>query len=457
MTEDFEREEKAFTDGLRASVEAESFRPLDAASIRDSARASRPAVTLAAWGKGVAAAAAAVVLIAGLAFVLPRVVGGASSASAPMAAAPEQADAGAAPAGTAEDRTTAAAGQGPAQPGEWQVRAASPLSPRSHASGAWLDGRFYLIGGQVDPPCPAGASCVAPSQRLRDGASYDPVADTWQVIAPAPVEISETAPVAVAGRLYYRLWNATDQAVVSYDPAADAWTTLPRQAGDGELVAAGDVLVSIAFSDEIAAAVDEVYDPASGRWSRLPDDPLGPSFDRAAVWVDGKVLLGAKELVASPGSEKPAIVRLAELDLATSTWRRLPDSEVIGSGPTTVGSLVVWPDQGSADGGEVNNWGRDYPMGGIYDPTTGEWTELPETETGAGVLYSRSNASVTGTLLLASGHLLDPAAGTWTRLTPPPAGNLEGQTVVAGQDGFLVFGGWDGKRQTAGSYYLPLR
>lgn len=445
MTEDFEREEKAFADGLRASVEAETFRPLDAAEFRASGRASRPAVRLVAWGKGIAAAAAAVVLIGGLAMVLPRLGGVAASSSGTVAAAPEQADAGAAPAWTGSARLV----------GDWQVRGRSPLSARSHASGAWLDGRFYLVGGQLDRPCPANASCVAPSRRLRDGASYDPGTDTWRAIASAPVAISETAPVAVAGRLYYRIYDGGGQAVVSYDPAADAWTTLPRQAGDGELVAAGDVLVSVAFSDEDAAAIDEVYDPATGRWARLPDDPLGPSYDRAAAWVDGKLLLGAKELVASPGSEKPAVVRLAEFDLATSTWRRLPDSDVIGSGPATVGGLVVWPDQGSGDGGEVNNWGRDYPMGGIFDPATGEWAELPETEAGEGLLYSRPGASVTGDLLLASGHLLDPAARAWTRLTPPPAGNLEGQTVVAGPDGLLVFGGWDGE-QTAGTYYLPL-
>ena len=37
------------------------------------------------------------------------------------------------------------------------------------------------------------------------------------------------------------------------------------------------------------------------------------------------------------------------------------------------------------------------------------------------------------------------------------AGNLLGQTVVAGPDGILLFGGWDGKAPTAGSAYLPLR
>ena len=458
MAENFEREEKAFSEALRASVETESFLPLDASVITSSARASRPAVRLAGWGRGVAAAAAAVVLIAGVAFVLPRLGGAAASSAGTVAAAPEQADPRE-PALSGADRDTTAAASGPTEVvGDWQVRATPPLSARSFASGAWLDGRFYLVGGQLDQPCPANASCLAPSRLLRDGAGYDPATDTWRAIATAPVNISETAPVAVGGRLYYRVYDRDGQLVVSYDPAADAWTTLPRQAGDGELVAADDRLVSIAFSDETETAIDEIYDPAAGRWSRLPDDPLGASYNRAAVWVNGKLLLGAKELVAAPGSEKAPVVRLAELDLATSTWRRLPDSEVIGGGATSVSGLVVWPDQGSADGGEVNNWGRSYPMGGIYDPASGTWSELPALGAGGeGVLFSRADASVSGTRLLASGHLLDPAARTWTRLTPPPAGNLEGQTVVAGPDGLLVFGGWDSLRQTSGTAYLPLR
>ncbi len=454
MAEDFEREERAFTEGLRGSVPVESFRPLDPEELK---AAAGPAIaSRGRWTKGLAAAAALVVVATAGAVILPQ-LGGASPSSTTVAGIPEAAG-GAAPM-DAEDRLGSA--DKPAEvtrtPGDWSKVSSSPLTPRSYASGAWLGGRFYLVGGQLDAPCPRAASCPAPSQRLRDGASYDPVTGTWQRIATAPVEISETAPVAVLGKLYYRVSSQSGQTVVSYDPAANAWATLPGNAGDGELVAAGGVLVSIGYSDEQDEAECEIYDPASGQWSSLPVDPLGPSFDRRAVWADGKLLLAAKELVSNPGSEKPAVARLAEYDFSTRTWRRLPDSEVIGGGATTVGDLVVWPEPGSADGGEVGNWGRSYPMGGIYHPATGLWTRLPELPAGEGVIQAWSNTSVAGNLLLASGHLLDPAAGTWTELSPPPAGNLLGQSVGAGPDGVLVFGGWDGRQQTAGTFYLPLR
>ena len=55
------------------------------------------------------------------------------------------------------------------------------------------------------------------------------------------------------------------------------------------------------------------------------------------------------------------------------------------------------------------------------------------------------------------GHLLDPVSRSWTLLEPPPGGNLEGQSVFAGPEGVLVFGGWDGSAQTNRTSYLPLR
>ena len=57
MTEDFEdfaREERLFSDALRASAEVESFGPLPAGQFTRPRTPGR----LAAWGKGIAAAAA---------------------------------------------------------------------------------------------------------------------------------------------------------------------------------------------------------------------------------------------------------------------------------------------------------------------------------------------------------------------------------------------------------------
>ena len=455
MSEDFEREERAFADALRKDAPVEAFRPLDPEALKAAAgpvaRAGRPR-----WLKGLAAAAAVVVVVGAGAAILPSLIGvSASSVSGVPEVYPAS---GAAAPMDGQDRNTAAAGPGKANTvGEWSRLSGSPLAPRSFAGGAWLGGRYFLIGGQLDQPCPPAASCIAPSRLLRDGASYDPQTSTWNAIADAPVSISGSA-VAVGATLYFTVWTDGAASVYGYDTSADTWARVPSpSAGGGSLVAAGERLVSIAYSDERGVAVDEVYDAATRTWSKLPDDPLGRSFNRGAVWVNDKLLLLAQRLVANPGSEKPSFVRLAEFDFAASVWRRLPDSAVIGGGTVAVAGLVVFPDTGSADGGEVNNWGRSYPMGGIYNPAAGTWRDLPTLKNPpGGLLYVWSDSSVMGDRVLASGHLLDPISRSWTVLEPPPGGNLQGQTVVAGPEGILVFGGWDGSAQTNRTSYLPL-
>ncbi|MFZ0530900.1 MAG: hypothetical protein WAL91_10215, partial [Propionicimonas sp.] len=306
-------------------------------------------------------------------------------------------------------------------------------------------------------PCPPNAGCLAPTQVLRDGASYEPATGTWRRIADAPVPLEQGPAIVVGERLYYQVGYGQRSRVYAYEPATDAWSAVATPRGLGTLVAAGDRLVSIHAGDEEAGGFDERYDAAADRWTRLPDDPLGPSFGRDAVWVDGVLLLTAHDLVANPGSERPSVLRLAELDLDALTWRLLPDSEVLTGGGVAVGDLVVFGGLGSADGGAVNNWGRSYPMGGLYDARTGAWSDLPPLDAGEGVKQSWRDASLAGDRVLTSGHLLDPAARAWTVLSPPPPGNLEGQTVVTGPAGILVFGGWDGAAQTAGTAYLPLR
>jgi hypothetical protein len=93
--ERFDREERAFTGAFRDALGSESFRPLDADDLK---AAAGPASGFAGrWAKGMAAAAALVLVAIGAAVVLPQLArGGVSASSATVAAAPEPAG-GAAP------------------------------------------------------------------------------------------------------------------------------------------------------------------------------------------------------------------------------------------------------------------------------------------------------------------------------------------------------------------------
>ena len=112
-------------------------------------------------------------------------------------------------------------------------------------------------------------------------------------------------------------------------------------------------MVAFADSDERGEVPDLVFDPATADWSELPDDPLPRSFGRTMAWSGRELVLFAHELVPQPGSGEPPLVIAAALDVESGTWRRLPDSEILGGG-------ARWfeldggdpPALGSADGGE---------------------------------------------------------------------------------------------------------
>ena len=335
----------------------------------------------------------------------------------------------------------------------WLPVPASPLTPRAGALGLWTGSEVLLIGGNDAAPCPASASCVPPDvPPLADGAAFDPETRTWRRIADSPVPF-EWAQAVVIGTTAY-LWIPgspgrpdAESAFLAYHPRQDRWKELPLPAGDSDhfagIVQAGDRVIAYAGTDEQGEQPDLVFDPATGSWSELPPDPLSPSFDRFMAWTGEELLLFDHELVPNPGSEKPSLTRAAALDLESGSWRRLPDSEILASGPWVIddGHLIN-PMLGGADGGDTNNWGRTYPYGGILDPASGRWSALPnppdgEEDYGSGVLTESL-----GHYFGYRGWILDAATDTWIQVPRLDTDELvtERTVVPAGTD-LLVFGG----------------
>jgi hypothetical protein len=342
----------------------------------------------------------------------------------------------------------------PAQAAGWRAVPPGPLSPRENALALWTGSEVLLIGGSDAPPCPPSADCTTPTKPpLGDGAAYDPATETWRRIADSPVRV-EWANGVVIGQTAY-LWIPgnnfrpdAEQAFLAYRIDEDRWEALPppptNAAGWYSILAAGDRLIAYSGSDEQVTAPDLVFDPTTGTWSELPDDPLGPAYDRSMAWTGHELVLFDKELVPNPcGGEMPCLVRAAVYDFETGSWRRLPDSELLGSGPwyASNGSLVN-PVLGGADGGD-NEWGRTYPYGGLLDPATGEWSALPRTP------FAQDDFSGAGALTETGGHyfghrgwILDTTTDEWIEIPPLDDDELgSGRTVVAAGDDLFVFGG----------------
>jgi hypothetical protein len=332
--------------------------------------------------------------------------------------------------------------------GHWTRIAASSLGPREAATAVWTGHEVLVLGGDRSP-CPPSADCVAPTDPpLRhQAAAYDPASDSWRLLAAPPVSLGFVQQPAVAGGIVYLLADAGEGTtrLFGYDPKTDRWADAAPPPGDvGGLVAVGDQVVAYQGSHENGVAPDTVYDPDKDTWIALPASPLGPASGRTMVALDDhRLVLLDLELVPNPYAERPLLYRAAVLDLADRSWQRLPDSEVVGIGNLWLrsGGLLVNPATESYDGGEVGNWGRSYPAGGILDPDTGRWSALPATAppqpqhqhvgtvAGDGVV-------VTGNSVL---HVRD---RSWAALPDLPALHDVGSTATAwAGDRLFVWGG----------------
>lgn len=273
--------------------------------------------------------------------------------------------------------------------GEWTRLPDSPLSPRHLPVAAHVptvDGDLAVfVGGQVSGPCPPWADCAIPPGRpARDGAALDLTTGTWQPIADAPRPVPGHSPTAVVDDTLYVL---TERRLLAWEAAGDAWTEvdLPRRVLGATMVAdthAGrSRLVITSGSDENGIRPDLVHDLEAGTWSRLPANPLRPSFDRTVVATPEGLVLLAKPMAPDGGPEDPALVRAAVLPPGATDWELVTSGgeQLGGWSWTWTGTRVLDPTPGGSDGGQVNNYGREIPYGGAFDPATREWISLEGT------------------------------------------------------------------------------
>lgn len=344
----------------------------------------------------------------------------------------------------------------PAQTG-WERLDDLPLSKRTGPVTVWTGREVIAFGGDPGTPCPPNADCVQTNPMARDGAALDPDTGHWRSLSSAPIGIEPYAPSALVGD---HLFVKVREKVLDYDVRRDAWSTLPRTVSDWyDLVADGDRLVLVSGSDEQEVRADLTYDVAKKRWSELPEDPIGPAFDRGMVASPSGLVLTAKKLVPNPGAgDQPSFVLAAMLDPKSGQWRRLPDGDLLGGGRTAVvGDRLIMPSPDASNGGGdgAGDYGRLIPFGGVLDLEDDTWHRLPNAPRylGGGWPVDASGSR----LIAAEGYVYDDASGSWLEVPRPPgAAERPGPAVWVG-DRLVVVGGTNDELTAEKAYDLSVR
>ena len=319
----------------------------------------------------------------------------------------------------------------------WQQLPDAPLSGRVDAVTAAVGDELVVVGGW-EWLCPPTADCSFPGEPLlADGAALDTATGDWRPIAAAPFGL-RGSPSAVLGEDVYvmtgcRAGPACDgrRELLGYDTRADRWQQLgllPRAVRYAHLVPVGDELLALSDSDEHGDRADHLYDVATGTWRELPDDPLPPVYDRHAVVEDGRLLVfGSPRARVDEQDTKVG----AALDLDTGRWTPLPDAPAYGYQVWRVGD-EAWLNPHFGDGG-----------GGVLDLATDTWRRFPDAPAGSD--WGGDMAGVIGegeaTYEYAAGWVRDTRSDQWVRVPPRGHPAVDAESVTAVGDALVVFGG----------------
>jgi N-acetylneuraminic acid mutarotase len=184
--------------------------------------------------------------------------------------------------------------------GTWVEKAPMPTA-RSGGVAVVHGGRIYVAGGRV----PRGS----------DFAVYDPAADRWEVLPPLPSQRNHIVGAAINGRIHIvggRLGNGLSplksDANEVFNPATRIWTTaapMPRgRSGMNGVMARGCFHVWGGEAPTGMTPDHDYYDPRTDRWVGLRNMPIpihgvvGSAYVDGLIWVAG----GGTQVGGSSGS-----------------------------------------------------------------------------------------------------------------------------------------------------------
>ncbi len=323
------------------------------------------------------------------------------------------------------------------------------------------NGSVLAAGGQV---------IGTPFQTLRTSELYDPATGTWRAAGSLTTGRANhlavrlrNGKVLVAGGYSIELSTRLASAEL-YDPVTNVWSTTgsmtePRNLPEAALLPDGRVLVaggSGAGTDLNALATAEIFDPASGTWSRTTSLSAARAGHTTTALPNGRVLVAGG---ASGAFSAPSFQTTAELfDATTGVWSAA-GSVGVGRGyhravALPAGRLLM------IGGSDIVS--TVFPATDLYDVATGVWAS--SAPLGAGRTSHSATVLPDGRVLVAGGgasaplgstELFDVTAGRWTTAGDMRVPRSNHRAVLLPNGQVLVVGGQGVGASTTAEIYDP--
>jgi N-acetylneuraminic acid mutarotase len=222
--------------------------------------------------------------------------------------------------------------------GTWRDLAPMP-GIATHAGGAAIGGKLYVVGGFTGNPHAGAMDTVH---------EYDVATDIWRIATRLSSPRGSSGVVALNGRLHVVGGRGPDSQTIAtheiYDPASDRWTTAaPLPLARDHLGIATDgsrIFVFGGRTDGIETGVGrlDIYDPASNAWSESRAMPT-PRSGGTAFHIDGLIVYYGGECRTDPDR---TFDETEAYDIARNEWVTLPSPPhgIHGAPTVTIGDVA---------------------------------------------------------------------------------------------------------------------
>ena len=348
----------------------------------------------------------------------------------------------------------------------WTDMSASVLSPRADSSFVWTGARLIIWGGR-DNQFDQNATF------WRDGAKYNPSADTWVAISTNSTPGYKAGANAVWTGTEMLVWGGLgfeasgppilqlSQVGARYNSSADTWSPMTtngapaaRQShtavwGGNRMIIWGGRAADF-FTGPFDINSGGRYDPTANSWAGTASSGApNARHNHTAVWTGSRMIVFGGE----DEEENPRTLTFfadgSRYEVTNNTWAAT-SAALAGAEPgQREGATAVWT------GTEMIVWGGEYQgtslrSGGRYDPIVNSWTQTrlstaPSARINHSAVWTGQEMIIWGgvdEVETATGGRYNPALNQWTETsaTNAPLARQNHSVVWTGQE-MIIWGG----------------